>query len=299
MAVQKRYYDPDLFQKLANLKLIARAIVEGFISGLHRSPYHGFSVEFAEYRKYVPGDDLKHFDWKAYAKSERHYIKQYQEETNLRAYIVLDSSKSMDFKSDQAKLTKFEYSCYLASALTFLMTRQKDSVGLVTFNDKVRDFVPPKSGPVHFQNIMTVLENTEPEGETIIAKNLHSLAETVKKRGLIIVISDLLEDPGEILRALHHFRHKRHEVLIFHVFDPAELTFPFSQLATFRDMETGDRLQVFPKAYQKEYLDKLEEFIQTYKRECTENLMEYVVVDTTAPYDLFLAAYLSKRATLG
>jgi uncharacterized protein (DUF58 family) len=299
MAVKKKYYDPDAFQKLANMKLIARAIVEGFISGLHRSPYHGSSIEFAEYRKYVPGDDLKHFDWKVYAKSERHYIKQYQEETNLRAYILLDSSKSMDFKSDSAKLTKFEYSCYLASALTFLMTRQKDSVGLVTFSDEVRDFVPPRSGPVHFQNILTVLENTVAGGETVIAKNFHSLAETVKKRGLIIVISDLLEDPGEILRALHHFRHKRHEVLIFHVFDPAELTFPFNQLATFRDMETGERLQVFPKAYQKEYLDKLEEFIQTYRRECSENLMEYVVVDTTAPYDLFLAAYLSKRALLG
>jgi uncharacterized protein (DUF58 family) len=293
----RRYLDPNALSRLANMKLIARTVVEGFISGLHQSPYHGFSVEFAEYREYVPGDDLKHFDWRAFARCDKHYIKQYQEETNLRANILIDCSRSMAYSSNG--ISKFTYACYLAASLAYLMIRQQDSVGMVIFDDKIRHRIPAKSSPAHLRDMLVVLENTEPSSRTGIAPTLHAMAEGVKKRGLIIIISDLLENQAEVLRGIKHFRHNRHEVLIFHVLDRAELNFPFSGLTTFRDMETGDKLMIEPQFFRQEYMKMLEEFIKQYKRECAEGFVDYLLADTSSPFDLLLANYLAKRARLG
>jgi uncharacterized protein (DUF58 family) len=293
----RRYLEPSALARLANMNLVARAVVEGFISGLHRSPFHGFSVEFSEYREYVPGDDLKHFDWKAYARSDRHYIKQYQEETNLRAYVLLDASNSMKYSSEG--LTKFQYGCYLAASLAYLLVRQQDSVGLAIFDEAMRTFLSPRNGFQHMRNLVGMLEQAKPGGRTRVSATFHHLAETIKKRGLVIVISDLLDDAEAVKKGLRHFRHKHHEVIVFHLFDPAELRFPFRGLSDFRDMETGERLQIDPAYYRKEYLEKLRGLINRYRRDCSESRIDYVVAETSRPFDLLLAQYLTKRARLG
>jgi uncharacterized protein (DUF58 family) len=297
MPLAKRYIDPEALKKLANISLVARAIVEGFISGLHKSPFHGFSVEFAEYREYTRGDDLKHFDWKAFARSDRHYIKLYQEETNLRAYILLDASGSMAYTS--GGLSKYEYGCYLAASLTYLMIRQQDSVGLAVFDERLKSYLEPHGNPRHLMNICAVLEKTKPGAETSIAGVFHSLAETIKRRGLIVIISDLLDDQQKVLNAIHHFRHNMHEVILFHLLDPAELEFPFKGLSNFRDLETGERLQVLPQVYREHYLRELESFIGRYRKECAERRVDYIVVDTSKPFDVVLMEYLARRAKMG
>jgi len=293
----RRYLDPNALSRLANMKLIARTVVEGFVSGLHQSPYHGFSVEFSEYREYTPGDDLKHFDWRAFARCDKQYIKQYQEETNLRATILLDCSRSMAYSSNG--ISKFTYACYLAASLAYLMIRQQDSVGMVIFDDKIRHRIPAKSTAAHLRDMLVVLENTETSSRTGIAPTLHAMAEGIKKRGLVIIVSDLLEEQSEVLRGIKHFRHNRHEVLIFHVVDNAELRFPFGGLTTFRDMETGEKLMIEPQFFREEYIRQVEGFIKQYKRECAEGFVDYVLADTSKPFDLLLANYLAKRARLG
>jgi uncharacterized protein (DUF58 family) len=293
----RRYLDPKALARLANIKLIARTVVEGFISGLHQSPYHGFSVEFSEYREYVPGDDLKHFDWRVLARADKHYIKQYQEETNLRATILMDCSRSMAYSSNG--ISKFTYGCYLAASLAYLMVRQQDSVGMVIFDDRIRHRIPSKCSPSHLRDMLVVLEKTEPSSRTGIAGTLHAMAEALKKRGLVIIISDLLENQAEVLRGIKHFRHNRHEVIIFHVLDQAELSFPFSGLTTFRDMETGEKLMMEPQFFREEYSQQLEAFIRQYRRECAEGFVDYVLADTSRPFDMLLARYLAKRTKLG
>jgi uncharacterized protein (DUF58 family) len=288
-----KFLDPRALRKLENLRLAARGVVEGFISGLHKSPFHGFSVEFSEYRKYAPGDDLKHFDWKAYAKTDKSYIKQYEEETNLKAYLLLDVSASMGYGSEG--LTKLEYGCYLAASIAHLLVRQQDSVGLVTFHREIDGFLPPRSGPMHLRDLLTVLEAQEPRETTGIARAFHDLAERTKRRGLIVVISDLLDDPAEMLSGLAHFRQKKHEVIVFHVMDPHETEFPFDGMTTFRDLETSVRLQVLPSMIREDYLRLLEEHVSTFRRGCSERRIEYVKTDTRMPYELLLASFLRKR----
>jgi uncharacterized protein (DUF58 family) len=292
-----RDLEPRALRKLENLRLAARGVVEGFIAGLHRSPYHGFSVEFSEYRKYAPGDDLKHFDWKAYAKTDKSYIKQYEEETNLKAYLLLDVSASMGYGS--AGLPKLEYGCYLAASLAHLLVRQQDSVGLVTFHREIDGYLPPRSGPMHLRDLVTVLERQEARESTGIAKAFHDLAERIKRRGLIVVISDLLDDPAAVLGGLAHFRQKKHEVIVFHVLDPDETEFPFDGMTTFRDLETGARLQVLPSMIREDYLRLLEEHVATFRRGCSERRIEYVSTDTRMPYELLLASFLRKRMRAG
>ncbi|MFH1422907.1 MAG: DUF58 domain-containing protein [Planctomycetota bacterium] len=302
----RRYLDPQVLARLSNIKLIARSVVEGFISGLHQSPYKGFSVEFAEYREYVPGDDLKHFDWKALARTDRRYIKQYQEETNLKAYILIDASASMAYSS--TNLTKFEYSCYLAASLSYLMTRQQDSVGLVLFDKEIRHHVPAKSSAQHLRDMLVLLEKAEPGKETGlhfppdkctgIADTLHKIAEGIKKRGLIILISDLFEKQAEVLRGLQHFRHFKHEVIVFHILDHSELTFPFTGLTTFRNMESDEKMMIEPQFFREEYIKAVTDFVSKYKKECSEQLIDYIVADTSRPFDMLLASYLSKRVKL-
>ncbi|GAB4151598.1 MAG: DUF58 domain-containing protein [Planctomycetota bacterium] len=291
-----RFLDPAALARLANIKLVARAVVEGFISGLHRSPYKGFSVEFAEYREYVQGDDLKHFDWKVYARTEKEYIRLYQEETNLRVHVLLDCSASMNFGS--GALTKFDYGAFLAASLAYLAIRQQDSCGLTIFDTEIRQNIPPRSNPLHLKNMLTALEGTKPTEKTSIAETLHKLAETIVKRGLIVLVSDLFDDPEAIMKGLHHFRHKRHEVILFHVMDPAEIEFPFEEMTEFMDMETGERLNVNPISVREEYLKKVNDFISRFKLECSKSNIEYLLCNTEIPFEVLLARYLAKRANL-
>ena len=287
------YLNPDALGKIANLNLVARLVVEGFISGLHRSPYRGFSIEFAEHREYIPGDDLKYLDWKVYARTEKYYIKQYEEETNLKAYILIDSSASMGYKS--GNLSKFEYACFLAASLAYLMIRQQDSVGLAVFDEEIRKNILPKAGATHLKVILDCLENITPGKETHIGRIFRSLSEMVRRRGLIIVISDLLDNPPEVLTGLKHFRHRKHEVIVFHLLDNEELTFPFTRMTVFRDLETGERLAVDPNNIKREYVASINEFMKGYREGCLDNNIDYLNVDTSTPFDSCLASYLAKR----
>jgi len=293
-----RFVQPEALAKLGRLNLIARAVVEGFIAGLHRSPYRGFSVEFSEHREYVPGDNPKDLDWLALARTDRLYIKQYEEETNLRVHILLDTSASMGYRYRNDGLTKLEYGCYLAAALAFLMTRQQDPVGLVTFDEEIRHYLPPRSTTLHLNRLLECLEQVAPAQGTGISATFHDLAERIRKRGLIVIISDLYEAAGadrEVMRGLRHFKHKKHEVLLFHVLDAAELDFPFERLSDFVDMETGERIQADPSYMREEYRRQVQGFVETIRRDCASGNMDYVLANTSAPYDLLLRAYLQRR----
>ena len=291
-----KYLDPVALARLSNIQLVARAVVEGFISGLHRSPFKGFSVEFAEYRQYIPGDDLKHFDWKVYARTEKEYIRLYQEETNLRIHVLLDSSASMSFTS--GGLTKFDYGAYLSASLAYLAIKQQDSCGLIVFDEDIRKKLPPRSNPLHLKNILTILEKVKTTEKTNIAETFHKLAESISKRSLIIIISDLFDDPELIMKGLHHFRHKKHEVILFHLMDPAELEFPYDDMTQFTDLETGEKLNVNPVAVREEYLKKIDAFISRFKHECANFNVEYLLFNTEVPFEIALSAYLAKRTKL-
>ncbi len=292
-----RFLEPEALARVKNLSLVARGVVEGFISGLHASPYKGFSVEFAEHREYVPGDDPRHLDYKMLARTERLYVKQYEEETNMRVQILLDTSGSMNYRHS-AKITKLEYGAYLTAVLSYLMIRQQDSVGLTTFDTEIRLDMPPRGSPRHFNEMMRQLEAIQPGGETDIAATLHRLANRFKRRCLIVVISDLYDDPDEVMRGLHHFRHRRHEVIVFHIFDKAELELPFKDTIAFHDLETDERIQIDPAYVREAYLEQIREFTETYRRQCAESQIDYIMTDTSVPYDFMLSRYLAKRNRL-
>ena len=289
-----RYLDPETLAGLGNINLVARTAVEGFISGLHRSPHRGFSVEFSEHRPYTPGDELRHLDWVAYAKTDRFYIKQYEQETNLRCYILLDCSASMNYSSGRG-LTKLEYASFLTATLAYLMARQQDSVGLVAFDHEVRLHMPPGGSPSHVNEMCRRLEHLKGDEVTRLAKPFHDLAEMVKRRGLIIIISDLYDDEDEVIKAIRHFRHKKHSVILFQIFDAAELEFPFTKLTQFVDLETDERYQIDPKAVREAYLSEVRAFIDRHKKACSEADTEYVLADTSVPYDFLLRSYLARR----
>jgi len=295
-AAQSRYrfLDPETLLRLGKINVVARSVVEGFITGLHKSPHHGFSVEFSEHRPYTPGDELRHLDWIAYAKTNRYYIKQYEQETNLRAYILLDCSSSMNYSSGKG-LTKLEYGCFLAATLTYLMTRQQDVVGLVAFDNKIRLHMPPAGSAAHVNELCRQLEQLKSGEVTSLAKPFHDLAEMIKRRGLIIIISDLYDDENEVIKAIRHFRHKKHGVVLFHTFDAAELEFPFSRLTQFLDLETHEKFQVDPKSVREAYLSELRAFIDRYKKACSDSDTEYVLTDTSVPYGFLLRSYLARR----
>jgi len=295
-----RYVSPEVLARLGRMNLVARAVVEGFVTGLHRSPYHGFSVEFSEHRQYVPGDDPAHLDWLALARTDRYYIKKYEEETNLKATLLLDTSSSMTFRSDGG-LSKLEYGCYLAASLAFLMIRQQDSVGLTTFSETVERYIPPRSTPTHLNLLLRTLEEirTEERTRTDIAGAFHRLAERIKRRGMIVIISDLLSEPRDVMCGLSHFRHKKHEVLLFHVLDRHELDLPYRRLTDFIDLETNERLQVDPVYVREEYRRQMAQFVDGYRRECAMHQIDYVLTDTSVPYDFMPFSYLSKRQRVG
>jgi len=287
---------PAALARLSGLSLVARTIVEGYLSGRHRSPYHGFSVEFSEYREYVPGDDLRHFDWKAYGKSDRRYIRKYHSETNLTCRLVVDRSASMGYTT--TGVTKLRYALCLAAALAHLLQRQGDAVGLTVFSDRIETELPARSSGRHLRDLHQALEAVEPAGTTSIAPALHQVAATKKRRGLVVLLSDLFGEPAEIVEGLSHFRFQGHEVLVFHLLDPAELEFPFKALADFRDVETGDRLQVHPHHYREGYRREVDAFIAGLRRQCSEMRVDYQLTRTDRPFDEGLASYLHRRERL-
>jgi len=292
-----RYFDPAGLARVGNMELVARQVVEGFLTGRHRSPYHGFSVEYLDHRAYTPGDELHNLDWKILARTDKYYVKLFQDETNLRAYILLDCSRSMTFASGD--VTKLQYGSFMAATLTHLMLRQNDAVGLVLFDRDIRQYLPPKARPTQFRRVLTLLEEAAPGSETALGPVLHGVAERIRRRGLVVLISDLLDDPGSIAAGLQHFRHDNHEVIVFHIMDNAELTFPYERLTTFRDLEGHGRVVVNPKSLRDRYLERLHAFVDRVKLDCFDRKIDYNMVDTTQPYDLFLAQYLDKRRRLG
>jgi uncharacterized protein (DUF58 family) len=298
VSATSQWLDPAIVARLAHLDVRARLVVEGFIAGMHRSPFHGFSVEFAEHRPYMPGDPLKNLDWKVLAKSDRYLVKQYTEETNLRAHLLVDLSGSMGFQSQRASLSKLEYARSLAAALAYLMIHQQDAVGAMLFADRPLRYVPPRSVRSHLDVVLKTLAEGAPMGRTKLGLVLHELAERIKRRGLVVLLSDLLDSPAEVLSGLQHFRHRNHEVIVFHILDPDEIDFPFTDASTFVDMESGAQLTTEPWEIAARYRERLEDWRNRYSRACREHLVDYVPLDTRTPFDRALLAFLEKRATL-
>jgi uncharacterized protein (DUF58 family) len=293
----RKFLDPEVVSKISRMDVKARLVVEGFVAGLHKSPYKGFSVEFAEHRQYMPGDPLKHVDWKVYAKSDKFYVKEYEEETNLRAYLAIDGSGSMGYGS--GAMTKFAYATHLSAALAYLMLRQQDSVGLTLFDTTIRRHIPPHSSPRHLHTLLRELADARTGEETNIHESLRALTERIRRRGLIIILSDLFDDRAALLTALKYFRHRKHEVILFHVLDKEETEFGFDREAIFEDMETKEEIHVEPWRIRGEYTAEVAAWSEAIKRECREHLIDYVLMNTKTPFDLALSSYLEKRARLG
>lgn len=291
--MDSNYLNPTTLARLGTLELKARTIVEGFLTGLHRSPFKGFSVEFAEYRQYLPGDDLATLDWKVFARTDRHFIKKYEEETNLDCHILLDVSASMGYGSGEVK--KLQYASYLAAALAYLMHRQRDRVGLIAFDDKIIKMLAPSARGGHLSALLITLDRLQLGARTNVAKPLNDLAEAIHKRGLVVLISDLLDEPERVLEGLKHFRYRGTEVIVFQVLDPAELRFPFEQAARFRDMETRDEVLAVPDAVREQYLEAVTQLQERYRRELRLAGIDYAMLDTSVPLDTALMAYLMTR----
>jgi uncharacterized protein (DUF58 family) len=294
----QKYLRPEFVSNIKNLELVARMIVEGFLVGLHKSPYHGFSVEFSQNRQYMPGDNIRDIDWKVYGRTNRFYIKQFEEETNLRAYLLLDTSGSMDYGS--GKIKKIEYAKFLSAALSYLFIKQRDATGLVTFSDTIHRFLPPKSSPAYLQHILKALIDVKVvQKKTVISETLHMLAEKIKRKSLIVLLTEFLyEDPELILQGLKHFRHYKHEILVFNILDPNDRLFNFRDDSTFVDLETGEKLKTQPYFLQEKYREKIELFYQHLQRECRNFNIDFQNLLTDEPYDKALFRYLVKRKKL-
>lgn len=288
----------DVRDRISRLSVTAFGLVEGALSGLHKSPYHGFSVEFAEHREYVPGDDIKHIDWKVFGRSDRFYIKQYEEETNLTATILIDGSESMRYRYQDEGPTKLEYASYVAASLAYLVLRQRDAASLVTFDEAIQTFIPPGSSASHRNLIIDALTQIKPAKRTSLGPVLHSMAERVRRKGLVVIISDFLDEPGPILSGLRHFRHKRHEVIVFHVLDQAERTFPFGSMTRFQGLEALGEVICDPGALRSAYLEELDRFSGELRHGCRQDRIDYVMLDTSTPLDVALTSYLATRSGL-
>jgi uncharacterized protein (DUF58 family) len=295
-----RYLDPVALAKVRSLELQARLIVEGYLSGMHKSPYHGYSVEFAQHREYVPGDDIKHVDWKVYGRTGRFYLKQYEEETNLACWLLVDASESMRYGSlpgtdGEPLRTKYDYACVSAAALAYLVLHQQDSIGLVRFDNQVRTFLKPASQPSHLKEIVRTLNLGCGADKTELAPIFHDLAERINRRALVMLFSDLFDDPESILAGLRHLRYKRHEVVVFHVLDPAELDFPFQQATLFRGLEQMPEMLTEPRALRQGYLEQVEAFLAQVKKGCRNQNIDYVLLRTDASPGMVLSTYLAQR----
>lgn len=293
----RKYLNPEIISRLNSLELRARLVVEGFIVGLHRSPYHGFSVEFTEHRPYMQGDSLKDIDWKVFGKTEKYFIKQYEEETNLRSYILLDTSKSMNYAS-AGNVRKIDYASTLVAALGYLMVEQKDAVGLALYAEKINKFLPPKATKTYLLEVYKQLSLITPSDQTKTALALSSIAEKIKRRGLVIIVSDFFDDLNSILKSLKHFRYRNNEVIVFQILDPLERSFAFGRDAVFKDLETSDEITTQPYQIQKAYRESMDQFIHIIKRECLNSNIEYNLIETSTPYDKALFSYIQKRSKL-
>jgi len=291
----QRYLNPRTLASIEGLDLKARLIVEGYVAGLHASPYHGFSVEFAEHREYVPGDDIRHVDWKVWSKTDKFYLKQYEEETNLLTYLLLDTSESMSYASP-GNVSKLLYAQYIAAALSYMVMQQQDSVGLATFDDGVRKFLRPAGQPSHLKELFHVMDASPARAKSDLGVVFHELAERFKKRGVVVILSDLFDDVSRVLAGLKHFRHRRHEVIVFHILDPAEVDFPFRDPTLFKGLEGMDEILADPPALRKAYQSELKAYLDELKRGCRMIDIDYVPMRTDADLDVALSGYLATRA---
>lgn len=290
----EEYLRPEVIRQIRRLDLRAQFIVKGFLHGLHASPFHGFSVEFSEHRKYTPGDNPQDIDWLVYAKTDKYYVKKFEAETNLTGYLVMDLSRSMAYTHRQ-ELTKFDYSICLAAALAYLMIHQQDPVGLVTFDDHIRSSLPPKSKRTQLGNILSLLARLQPAGQTDVARCLTQLSAMLRHRSLVMLFSDLLAEPEPILAALRRLRHRGHDVILFHVLDEAEVRFPFDGLVELEEPETQALVQVDAAGFRADYLAEVKAFRELYKRECFQCGADYVPLDTSMQFDRALTEYLVSR----
>jgi uncharacterized protein (DUF58 family) len=287
-------FDPTALAKFGRLSLVARNVVAGFMSGIHKSPYKGFSVEFAEHRQYYPGDEIRHIDWRAFGKTDRYYIKEHEEETNLQAHLLVDASGSMAYRG--RTISKFQYAQYLAASLAYLMLHQRDAVGLAIHDEKLRTLVPPKSSSKQLMHILQTLEKTAPGGETHLAPIWDRLASQFRARGMVLIFSDCFDDVQHVIHALRHLRHRRHEVILFQILAPEELEFPFTKRTQFRHLEIAEQLRLIdPSAVRAAYLKNFENFCQTLRVQAANLQIDYHVMRTDEPVDRALGAYLMKR----
>jgi len=291
-----KFLTEEFIAKIDKFNMRARLIVEGFITGLHKSPYHGFSIEFSDHRQYNPGDPIKDVDWKIFGKTNRYYIKRYEEETNLKCYIIIDHSASMGFTS--SNISKLEYTKALASALSYMMISQQDAVGLLSFTDKITNLIPPRSMKSHLKTIFKELYNLKPKDKTSTVNVLHSLADRIKKRGLVILISDMIDDPEKIMQGLLHFRHQKHEVILFHIQDEQETEFDYKRDTEFIDSETDEKIIVSPWQIRNDYKKAYEENVRFLKDKCHESRIEYNAINTATPFEDSLLQYLIKRSKM-
>ena len=298
MSTVEKYLKPEVIRQISRLDLRAQFIVKGFLQGLHASPFHGFSVEFSEHRKYSPGDNPDDIDWLVYAKTDKYYVKKFEAETNLTGYLVMDLSASMGYSHEQ-ELTKFEYAICLAAALCYLMIHQNDPVGLVTFGERIVDSLAPKSKRQQIGNILSLLANLQPSDKTNVARSLTQLAAMLKHSSLVMLFSDLLVDPDPVISALRQLRHGGHDVILFHILDQAEVAFPFDGLVELRDPETEEVLGVDADAYRRDYLEEIEGFRTLYAKECRQSNIDYVPLDTSMQFDRALTEYLANRRSWG
>lgn len=295
MTTSEQYLKPEVIQTVSRLDLRARFIVEGFLTGLHTSPFQGFSVEFSEHRRYTQGDDLKDIDWQVYARTDRIYVKKYQAETNITGYLLMDLSESMAFTHRQ-QLTKFDYSICLAAALSYLMIHQQDPVGLVTFDEKIRHSLPARSRRAQLANILSLLSRSKPQGQTEIAKNLRQVAAMIRHRSLLMVFSDLLTEPEPVIQALRQLRFAGHDLILFHVLDESEVTFPFDGMLDLEEPESHETIRnVDAAGVRADYLEAVQEMRGTYQRECRALGIDFVPLDTSMNFGTALLEYLSQR----
>ena len=294
MPSAEQYLKPEVARQIARLDLRAAFIVRGFLHGLHASPFHGFSVEFSEHRKYTPGDNPQDIDWLVYAKTDKYYVKEFEAETNITGYLVMDLSRSMGYTYRQ-ELTKFEYGICLAAALAYLMIHQQDPVGLITFDEKIRASIAPKSKRAQLGNILSMLASLRPQGPTDIATSVAQIAAMLRHRSLVMIFSDLLSEPEPVVQALHRLRHGGHDVILFHILDEAEVRFPFDGMIEFEDTESDDHVMVDATDFRGEYLDEVNSFRDSFRRECFQSGVDYVPLDTSMQFDKALMEYLVSR----
>ncbi len=294
MSVEK-YLKPEVINQIKRLDLRAQFVVKGFLQGLHASPFHGFSVEFSEHRRYSTGDDPKDIDWLVYAKTDKYYVKKFEAETNITGYLVMDLSQSMGFTYRQ-ELTKFDYAICLAASLCYLMVHQQDPVGLITFDKQVLDVLKPKSKRTQLGNVLAHLAKLKPSGETDIARALHQIAAMLRHKSLVMVFSDLLAEPEPVLRSLRQLRHRDHDVILFHILDEAEVSFPYHGTTEFEDPETNEKITVDADNYRADYAKEVERFRDQFRRECFQSGADYVAIDTSMQFDKALLEYLTNRA---